>query len=183
MNNPPRRLEVLLADHREAVDEFFHRAAQVTSARWTMPRKDGKWTPAEEVKHVVLAYEAFIRDLEGGPPMKLVRTKAWRLMARVVGLGSILWLRRIPRGARAPRETRPAEVPLDQQALVNEFREQTTRFEHIFLATWDREPARCVTHPYFGSLNLTQALRMATVHTRHHAAVLPPPGARQQIGA
>jgi hypothetical protein len=183
MNNRPRRLETLLADHRAAVDEFFHRAAQVTSARWTTPRADGKWTPAEEVKHVVLTYEAFIRDLGGGPPMTLVRTRAWRLLARVVGLSSILWLGRIPRGARAPRETRPAEAPQDQQALVNDFREQTARFERIFLETWDREPARCVTHPYFGSLGLTQSLKMVTVHTRHHAAVLPPPGARQQIGA
>jgi hypothetical protein len=177
------RLDALLTDHRAAVEEFFHLAAQVTSARWNTPRADGKWTPAQEVKHVILAYEAFTRDLEGGTPMRLAGTPLKRVLWRVIGLGSILWRRKIPRGARAPRESRPAEGDHDQQSLLNEFRERTNRFEAIFRETWERNPGKTVTHPYFGSLDLVDSMKMCTVHTRHHAAVLPPSGARQQIGA
>jgi uncharacterized damage-inducible protein DinB len=183
MNTGPSRIETLLADHRAAVDDFFHRAAQVTSARWTTPRAEGKWTPAEEVKHVVMAYEVFLRDLEGGAAMKLVGTPLWRVMARAIGLTSILWLRRMPPRARAPREVRPPPGAHEQQELLNEFRDLTDRFERAFRQAWERDPKKLVTHAYFGGLGLTDALRMITVHTRHHAAVLPPPGARQQVGA
>lgn len=177
------KLASLLQDHANAVDEFFHRAAGVTSGRWNLPRAEGKWSPALEVKHVILAYEAFIRDLEGGEPMKLVGTRFKRMLWRAVGLTMIIRGKRLPRGARAPRESRPGEGEHDQQALLNEFRDRTTRFESRYREVWQRTPGRTVTHPYFGQLDLVDAMKMCTVHTRHHAAVLPPTGARQNIGA
>jgi uncharacterized damage-inducible protein DinB len=176
-------LDGLLARHHEAVDEFFTRAAQVSPARWGQPRAEGKWTPAQEVKHVILAYEAFTRDLAGGEPMRLVGTRFKRLVWRMAGLTSILWLGKIPRGARAPRESRPPETEMDQQTLLAELRSRTDEFESLFRRTWATSPAKRVTHPYFGTLSLVQSLELCTVHTRHHAAVLPPPGARQQVGA
>ena len=177
------KLDALLMDHRAAVEEFFHRAAQITSARWNTPRAEGKWTPAQEVRHVILAYEMFTRDLEGGAPARLVGTPFKRVLWRAIGLTSILWRRKIPRGARAPRESRPEEGEHDQQTLLNDFRARTDRFEVIFRETWERHPGRTVIHPYFGSLDLVDAMKMCTVHTRHHTAVLPPCGPRQQIGA
>jgi uncharacterized damage-inducible protein DinB len=183
MSDRAARLGALLADHAAAVDEFFHRAAQVTSGRWNTPRAEGKWSPAQEVKHVILAYEAFTNDLTGAARMRLVGTPFKRMLWRAIGLTMILWGRRIPPRARAPRESRPAEGDHEQQALLNEFRERTTAFDAIFRKTWQDDPAKRVVHPYFGELDLVDAIRMCTVHTRHHAAVLPPPGARQQIGA
>lgn len=177
------KLAILLEDHAAAVDNFFHRAAQITSGRWNTPRADGKWTPAQEVKHVILGYEAFIRDLEGGEGMRLVGTPLKRMFWRLIGLPIVIWGKRLPRGARAPRESRPAEGEHDQQTLLNEFRDRTTRFDQVFREIWQRHPKKLVSHPYFGALDLVDAMKTCTVHTRHHAAVLPPPGARQQIGA
>lgn len=179
----PGTLAPLLADHRAAVEEFFHRAAQVTSARWDTPRADGKWSPAQEVKHVALAYDAFTGELDGSGQMRLVGTPLKRLLWRAIGLTSVLWLKKLPRGARAPREIRPPEGPHDQHELLAELRESTEKFEQVFRETWERNAAKTVNHPYFGALDLVDSIRMVTVHTRHHAAVLPPPGARQQIGA
>lgn len=182
---PPRseRLAALLEDHSAAVDEFFHRAAQVTSARWNTPRADGKWTPAQEVRHVTLAYEAFISELEGGTGLKLVGTPLKRALWRFLGLGSVLLRKRLPRGARSPREIRPPEGPYDQAGLLADFRDRSTRFEAIYRDVLAKNPEKRVSHPYFGALDLVDALKLAAVHTRHHAAVLPPPGARQQVGA
>jgi hypothetical protein len=180
---PSDRLTVLLQDHAAAVDEFFTRAAQVTPARWDKPRADGKWTPAQEVKHVILTYEAFLRDLRGEEGMRLIGTPFKRRLWRAIGLTSALWRGKIPRGARAPREARPADGSHAQAELLKDFRDRTTEFEAVFRDTWLREPNKQVTHPYFGSLNLVDGIKLCTVHTRHHAAVLPPPGARQDIGA
>lgn len=170
-----------MAAHRRAVEEFGARAGDVGADCWNTPRAPGKWSPAQEVKHVVLAYEAFIRDLEGGEPMRLVGTPIKRALWRAIGLTSIVWLKKIPRGARAPRESRPPETAMDQRALLAEFRERTARFEAIFRETWDRDPARRVVHPYFGFLDLADGMAMCTVHTRHHAAVLPSPNPRQPV--
>ena len=180
---PEARLGALLDDHGTATAEFFHRAAQVTSARWDTPRADGKWTPAQEVKHVTMAYEAFLRELAGGEPMRLVGTPFKRMIWRAIGLTSVLWRKKLPRGARAPREIRPPEGSHDQVALLAQFRDVTVKFEAAFGETWRSRPATVVHHPYFGALDLADAIRMITVHTRHHTAVLPPPGARQQVGA
>ena len=176
------KLDGLLDVHGRAVDEFFMRAAQVPGARWNTPRADGKWTPAQEVKHLILAYEAFTQDLTGGEPMKLVGTPFKRWLWRLVGLTMVLRMNRLPKGARAPREVRPPEGALDQEAMLADFRARTTEFVSAFRETWGRTPERHVMHPYFGKLSLTDALQMSTVHTRHHTAVLPPLGARQQVG-
>jgi hypothetical protein len=179
MTSRAERLESLMADHRAAVDDFHDRAASIAADRWAVPRAPGKWSPAQEVKHVVLAYEAFIRDLEGGTPMQLVGTPLKRFLWRAVGLSSILWLKKIPRGARAPRESRPPETAQDRGSLIAEFSDRTAQFETIFRRTWDRDPAKRVVHPYFGQLDLVDGMTMCTVHTRHHAAVLPSPATRR----
>lgn len=183
MPAPPARIEALLTEHAAAVDEFFHRAAQVTSARWDTPRADGKWTPAQEVIHVTLAYAAFTHELRGGQPMRLYGNRLKRLLWRAIGMTSVLVRRKLPRGARAPREIRPPEGPHDQAELLANYRERTTEFDAVYRDAWGRDESISVTHPYFGAVGLVDAIKLITVHTRHHAAVLPPPGARQQIGA
>jgi hypothetical protein len=177
------RLAALMDDHAAAVEEFFHRAAQVTSPRWDTPRADGKWTPAQEVLHVVLSYEAFTRELRGGAGMRPYGNRFKRLIWRAIGLTWILVRKKIPRGARAPREVRPPDGPHDQAKLLADFRERTAEFESVFRDAMASNPSKSVTHPYFGAVDLINAIKVVTVHTRHHAAVLPPPGARQQIGA
>src|SRR4051812_42413091 len=89
-------LERLISDHHAAVAEFFDRANAVAPSRWSVPRGPGKWTPAQEVKHVVLAYDAFIRDLRDGIPMRLVGSAWKRIIWRAIGLTYILRFKRIP---------------------------------------------------------------------------------------
>ena len=168
------RLEALLRDHRAAVREYVERASAVEIGRWLVPRAEGKWTPAQETRHLILAYEAFCRDLSGGAKMALRGTAARRLVWRLLGLTSILWRKRIPVAARAPREARPEWEPTPCAQLLPQLQRCATEFDELFTRVWRTEPKRRVTHPFFGTLTLDHAIRLSSVHTRHHAAFLPP---------
>lgn len=160
----------LFDDHAAAVRECLSAARDVPQARWHQPRAPGKWTPAQEIKHLSLGYAAFERDLRGAGAMQL-RGRWWqRRVWRVVALRYILRSGRIPRAAPAPREVRPAEAPGDQATLIAELQARVQSFEAVLRETMARDPRRRVTHPYFNALTLEQLLRFGAVHTRHHAA-------------
>lgn len=168
-----RRLGILLEDHERAVQEFVDRANALAEAQWLTPRAEGKWTPAQETKHVILAYEAFVRDLNGDTPMRL-RGNFWkRRLWRAIGLWQILWRRKIPVAVRAPREARPEWITASRGELLPELRRRAEEFDATVARVWHAEPARRLTHPMFGTLNLDQSMRLVSVHTRHHAAFLP----------
>lgn len=169
---PDATLDRLLAAHRSAADEFRTAAERVATDRWNTPRGAGKWTPGQEVAHVTLIYEAFVRDLRGGEPMRLVGTRWKRLLWRAIGLTSILHLRKLPGGARAPRESRPPDAVADRASLMATFRARIAEFESAYADAWRAMPGKRVTQPYFGTLSLKQAITMSEVHTRHHAAFL-----------
>lgn len=167
-----RRLEELLVAHRAAAAEFAERAAAIADARWFVPRGEGKWTPAQETRHLVLAYDGFMADLrdEWRTPMK--GNAFQRAIWSAYGLPHILWRGRIPRAVRAPREYRPADERAPRGELVAVYRQRCGEFCALFADKWRGEPRRKLQHPWFGKLNLDHAMRLATVHTRHHAAFL-----------
>jgi hypothetical protein len=167
------RLAHRLSDHRAAVAECIARAQGVPPDRWLVPRAEGKWTPAQEARHLVLTYEAFLKDLRTGEHMQLRGTPWRRRVWKLVGLPSIIWRKRIPRAVRAPREARPDWETAAASTLLPELVRRTEEFETVFAEKWTGEPRRRVTHPFFGGLTLDDAIRLAAVHTRHHAAFLP----------
>ena len=170
-----RRLQVLLQDHGHAVQEFVDRARALSRSQWVTPRGDGKWTPAQETRHVILAYEAFLRELNGGTSMRLRGNVVSRRVWRLFGLTSILWRKRIPVAVRAPREVRPEAVTQGPDQLLPELQRRAREFDELFATLWRTTPKRKVTHPFFGKLSLDHGIRFACVHIRHHAAFLPPP--------
>ena len=143
--------------------------------RWLIPRAEGKWTPAQEARHLVLTYQAFLKDLLTGEHMQLRGTPWRRRLWKLIGLPSIIWGKRIPRAVRAPREARPDWESASADMLLPELLRRTAEFEAAFAAKWTAEPLRRVTHPFFGRITLDDAIRLATVHTRHHAAFVPVP--------
>ncbi|MGQ0712850.1 MAG: DinB family protein [Gemmatimonadaceae bacterium] len=170
-----RRLDVLLQEHDRAVAEFLTRAVAVDSRAWLTPRAEGKWTPAQETQHIILFYNEFLRQLRESTPMRLRSTMIRRIIARLIGLTSILWFERIPVAVRAPREVRPEPITTPATVLLATLRTHVDDFHTLFAATWSSEPRRRMSHHLFGRLSLDQGIRLATVHTRHHAAFLPAP--------
>lgn len=163
----------LMDDHRAAVREFDERAAVVAAAAWLTPRAEGKWTPAQETRHLILAFEALTRDLLEGKPMRM-RGAPWkRRIWRAIGMTSMLWFRKIPAAVSAAREVRPESESAPQSELLPLFRKRAEEFEAALLRTFRDAPRRTMTHPMFGSVALDHAVKLSSVHTRHHAKFLP----------
>ena len=175
MRATERRLAELLNDHGSAVREFIGRASAIDSQRWLIPRAEGKWTPAQETKHIVLSYQLFLRQLTDGTPIRLRGNAVQRVIWRFIGLNSILHLRRIPVAVGAPREARPEWIAATSEDLLRELVQLVEAFEAAFSRAWREEPRRRLTHHLFGSMSLDQGMRLLCVHTRHHATFLPRP--------
>ena len=167
------RWQQLLGDHAASVREYAAKAERIGEARWLEPRAEGKWTPAQETRHLILAYEAFLRDARGTGKMQLRGTPMKRTLWRWFGLTSILWRKRIPVAARAPRESRPEWETGSAAELVPLFQSRTSEFVETITRLQKNEPGRTFTHPYFDQMTIEQTLTMVTVHNRHHAAFLP----------
>jgi len=169
-----RRFQALQADHDRAVREFVDKARAIDPVGWLTPRAEGKWTPAQEVRHIILTYEEFVRQLHGQSPIRLRGGLYTRVVSRVIGLSSILWFKRIPVAVRAPREIRPEPETRSAAELLPELESRTASFAQLFEDAWKRNPRPRVQHPLFGRVSLSTGIRFLAVHTRHHAAFLPP---------
>ncbi len=161
----------LAGDHGAAVREFVTLASSLPADRWDRPRAPGKWTPAQETKHLTLGYAAFVRDLNGEGTLRLRGRRwqrllwRWRILPRILSTGRLL-------AAPAPREVRPPDHPGERPSLLAELQDTVATFEVRVLETSRSAPRRRVTHPYFNGLSLEQLLRLSAAHVRHHAAFL-----------
>lgn len=167
-------LETLLADHRAAVCEFTEKAGALSAEGWLAPRAEGKWTPAQETRHLILAYEALLRDIVEGKPMRLRGTPWKRRLWRVIGLAHVRWRKRLPTGVMAVREVRPAWESAPSDELLPLLRQRASEFEAAVARMLDEDPSRTFTHPLLGPLSMTHSLEFCAVHVRHHARFLPP---------
>ena len=131
----------------------------------------GKWTGAQILEHLSLAYGStgrlLERCLQSGKPSATAPTFSKRIAA-----GFVLALGRLPSGREAPSFTRPRGLPPD--AALTAF--------HQNLQAMDETIARCETrfgahlkiadHPFLGPLTLPQWRKFHWIHTRHHARQL-----------
>ncbi len=167
-----RHIERLLEKNRSAVASFESAARSIPADGWQSSVAPGKWTPAQHVEHVVLSYAAAVLDLVHETPMRLIGTPRQRRWWRFVGLNTVRWLGRIPRGAPAPREVRPTErANRDRPELLAELDGRVRSFEDA-VRTQATADGRGFTHPYFGTLNMRDGIRLAAAHTRHHEKAL-----------
>jgi hypothetical protein len=153
--------------HREAVDSFLALAAGIDDERWGRPMAAGKWSPAQVAEHLVLAFEAMLRELAGEGGMRPLGSRWRRALLRWLLLPHILFHRSLPIRARAPREVRPAPVPGERPAALARLGDLARRFEQEVAAAAGRgHPG--LTHPYFGRIAPLRALRFSAVHVEHH---------------
>ncbi|HEY5061359.1 MAG TPA: DinB family protein [Gemmatimonadaceae bacterium] len=167
-----RDLDARLDRNRVAVERLIAAAVDTPIGPWSVRLAPDKWTPAQHVSHIVLSYQAFTADVRDGRTARLIGSARQRLIWRAFGLSQVLWLGRIPPGARSPREMQPPDVPPERDALVHKLGSGVSEFEAAVRQVWRTMPKHRVAHPYFGSLSLGQAIRVCEVHTMHHAAVL-----------
>ena len=164
---------------RTAVDEqvaalaaYLDAAERISDAAWTQPYAPGKWTPAEITEHLAMTYRVFIGEVNGGPAMRLKLTPFRRRLLKLLMLPHMLYHRTFPRGAPAPRELRPDPASLrPRAAALADMRALGDRFvgeaEKARAGGWNH-----VTHPYFGTIDLTRGMRLCAVHLEHHTRQL-----------
>lgn len=155
--------------HRTAIDAFIARARAVPEDRWNAQRDDGGWSPSQVTSHLILAYEALIREL-GGEGALRIRTKWWqRLLLYFTVRRNILAGKPFPRGVRAPREITPPAEPTVQSERVALLAERSLAFSTLLEA----HPRASLTHPFLGTMNAPDALRFCAAHADHHRQQLP----------
>jgi hypothetical protein len=164
------RWQAALDEHRVALAGFADAAQRVPAAAWKAPRAPGKWSPAQVAEHLVLAYEALLGELHGGPAMK-PRARPWQQnVLRWIVLPHILFHRSIPR-AGSPREMRPGETGPDRAPVLHRLAERADELQRE-LDRARRAGAGHLTHPYFGRVPPVKALRFCAVHVEHHTRQL-----------
>jgi hypothetical protein len=160
------------AEHRDAIVDMRAAIHRVPPMHWWRPAAPGRWSPAEEVLHVTLAYEFACAAVRDGAAMRLrvPRLGAW--FARRVLLPRLLRAGTFPRGAVSPPEVAPSPAEArvltaaDASARLARAAETAAR---MLRDADGRRPAIPVTHAYFGPLTPCTALRLLSSHTRHHA--------------
>lgn len=160
------------ADHRAAVERFLESAEAVRDGQWTAHPLPDKWSPAQIAEHLVLTYDAMLRELKGGVGLRL-RGSWWRrLLIRLRFLPMVLKQGRLPSGAPAVREVRPGDAICDKADFMRVFRERAQEFDLGIGAAHQKGGVR-LTHPFFGRLDPSQALTLVAVHIEHHRKQLP----------
>jgi hypothetical protein len=163
--------------HGDAAAEYARAAASLPPAAWAAPIAEGKWTPAQITDHLVRAYEVVLQELGGGQGMAL-RTRGWqRVLLRFTVVPLLLAGKAFPKGARAPRETRPIDAPDEQAVLIGRFRSNADRFQAEAEAAYARNPHQRLTHAYFGAETLPRSVLLCARHIQHHRRQLPTPAA------
>lgn len=165
--------QTALADHRSSIEAFLSAAEAVPEAQWMRPVAEGKWSPGQIAEHLSLSLEAVAREVRGESSMRY-RLPWWkRFWVKHRYLPGILETKRFPSGARAPRETRPAEAAAPRGEALGRLRAANAGIERIY-AENPRAAGRRLRHPYFGALAAPDFFGVIALHALHHRSQLPP---------
>lgn len=164
--------ERAVREHRAALSAFREIAEGAEQAWWREPVGEGKWTRAQVAEHLVLTYQAVLREVERGEAMAPRVGGAFRTVLRWLLLPHVLFHRSIPVRARAPREARPSPEGLDAAVAGERLPALGVELEGAL----GRRRGAYVTHPYFGRVPALRALRFLTVHIEHHLRQADPAG-------
>src|SRR5262245_42798770 len=160
------------AEHQRQIALFLADAERLDDAAWTRKPAPGKWSPGQIAEHLVLSYAAMRRELAGGTGLRL-RTRFWRrLLVRWRFLPMILETGRLPPGAPAVREIRPADEPRGRAVVTSDLREQAALFDQELGRARDAGGGR-LTHPFLGRLTALEVIRFVAVHAAHHRRQIP----------
>jgi len=158
-------LDAVSGDHRAAIEAFARAVEAVDPDAWNVARAPGKWTPAEIAQHLILSYGPPLAELGGGPGFA-IRVPWWkRAVLRWKVLPKIVHAEEFPKGAPAPRESRPTSGAASPEAAGLLVREGSAEFARRLREADAARPAR-LSHPYFGKLTAPEILKLMAVHAR-----------------
>lgn len=177
----PPALDAALTLHRQAADDLAQAVEAISEKAWSTPLGEGRWTPAQVCKHLNLAYEVLIDELDGGPGMKILPALWQRVLLRTTMLPKLLRGGPFPK-VRAPREIRPSgpgapEIPgadVPRAEALAELRDLAGRFDERVRQTHQTNPKAKLSHAYFGRSSLAKSVVLCSRHIQHHWKQLVP---------
>jgi len=161
-----------LKQHADSIRSFADTAAAIDESVWLRSISAGKWSPAEIAEHLRLAYEVLLREINEGAGLKIRTNWFVRQYIRLAILPGIFKRRRLPTGAKAPREVRPTKVIEDRSEALRQLLALAEQFE-AELSKRRHAKGTHLTHHLFGRLNILQGLRFCAIHVDHHCRQLP----------
>ena len=157
--------------HESAIAAFTEASLKVADENWSNAENDA-WAPAHVTEHLTLVYQVLLKELQGGPGMKIRTNFVTRRLLRWFLVPRMLRGDGFPR-ARAPRETRPVlPEQKDRNTAIQELRELAKRFQQTIQMLFEEKPKMQLTHAYFGRAGLQQSLLLCARHIEHHAREL-----------
>ena len=163
--------EEVLRLHQGARELFKENASAVPRETWSKAAED-QWSPAHITEHVVLVYKVMLDELNGGKGMVIRTGFVRRNFLRLFMVPGLLHGKPFPKGARAPRETRPARINENQIDAVVEFEKLSLQFENAARKAYERNRQTQLTHAYFGRADLVKSMQLCARHVLHHANMM-----------
>jgi hypothetical protein len=164
-------LDTAIADNHRAVDEFTATARAIDTARWSRPRAEGKWSPAQVVEHVALTYEysrAVLNNNAPGPSAPRIL----RPLVRSFFVNPVLKRGSFKPHGKAPAMFQPSSSPDGPADLLLRLDTAVRGFEDELRAA-HRSGRSTLDHPFFGTMPMTDYVRLQAIHARHHRVQLP----------
>lgn len=129
----------------------------------------GKWTAAQIVEHLALAFEYSARGIEDRSGDGAMRPR-WPTLTQWLGRAVVFGWGWLPTGiARSPRVARPMAHVAGPDA-ERHFREGLTRWLDLEARVLPARPHDLyVRHPSLGDLDVDHWIRLHVWHCRHHA--------------
>jgi len=157
--------------HGRASSAFAETAAAIPPESW-LEAKEGKWAPAQVTKHLSLAYEILLSELGGGAGMS-IRTTFWqRALLRWTLVPRLLRGKPFPKGARAPKETRPEEITEGKADAIMQFQSLAKLFADAVQKAYSKDSGARLTHAYFGRSGLVNSVQFCARHIEHHTKAI-----------
>jgi hypothetical protein len=157
-----------IGKHRTSVEKFAAAAEGIREDAWSIPREPGKWSPAQETRHLELIYRTLILELRRGKGVTPETFPPQREVFRVKFLPRILQGGWFPRGGVSPESAAPDDAPREKDEQIKQMKKQAAEFENAILETAASDPERYLRHPYFGALSLLEAVKVFSEHALHH---------------
>lgn len=161
-------LETQIAGNRAAVEAFIATARGLDATKWTAPRAKGAWSPAQIAEHLAIVYEynrAVVKGTAGkGAPAILRRLLRWFVVDSTLKAG------RFTRKGRAPAIFRPTTTTAPAPLAADVLARLMTAVTGLEGDIRSGHPAgrHTIAHPFFGTLQTTDWMRLQAIHTRHH---------------
>ena len=161
-------LETQIADNRAAVEAFIVTTRGLDATKWTAPRAEGAWSPAQIAEHLAIVYEYNRTVVKGtapkGAPAFLRRLLRWFVVDRTLKAG------RFTRKGRAPAIFHPTATTTSPRVAAELLARLMTAVTGLEADIRSGHPAgrHTVAHPFFGTLQTTDWMRLQAIHARHH---------------